>query len=309
MALPITPFTLLLALTTPAGAGLTYPELPVAVPDRSFKPLTQCLDPILQRLLEKAVIADAKRAKLVGDGRMAVGLVDLREPASPRFAHVNGDKMIYAASLPKLVPLLAAHVMLDAGTLKDSPALQHDMARMIRVSDNDAATAVIDRMGMEKMNAVLLDPRFKLYDKEKGGGLWCGKRYARSGKRYPEPMAGLSHAATAVQVCRFFYLLATGRLVSHKSTLSMLGHLSKPGIRHHLVAGILARAPKATMYRKSGSWKHWFSDSVMVWGPGWRRYILVGLIEDGTGAQILRELVPLAEDCLLRREPKYPGEE
>ena len=47
-------------------------------------------------------------------------------------------------------------------------------------------------------------------------------------------------------------------------------------------------------------------DSVLVWGEGWRRYILVGLVEDAGGEQILRELVPVAERVLQQSREKNP---
>lgn len=65
----------------------------------------------------------------------------------------------------------------------------------------------------------------------KPGGLWVGKKYAQTGKRMPEPIKGLSHAATASQVCRFYYQLAMGNLVSRE----MLEILVNPEIDHKFV--------------------------------------------------------------------------
>ena len=46
---------------------------------------------------------------------------------------------------------------------------------------------------------------------------------------------------------------------------------------------------------------HFHSDSVLVWGPEWRRYILVAMVESDGGERILRDLVPVVEDVLQRR--------
>ena len=58
-------------------------------------------------------------------------------------------------------------------------------------------------------------------------------------------------------------------------------------------------APKAQLFRKSGSWRTYHSDSILVWGndPN-RRYILVALIDDPNGEQIIRSLVKPIERVL-----------
>ena len=52
-------------------------------------------------------------AKLLGKKKMAVGLVDISDPYHVKFAQVNGDEMMYAASLPKIAILLAAYVSFE----------------------------------------------------------------------------------------------------------------------------------------------------------------------------------------------------
>jgi hypothetical protein len=42
----------------------------------------------------------------------------------------------------------------------------------------------------------------------------------------------------------------------------------------------------------------WHADSVLAWGPEWRRYILVALVESTHGERMLRKLVGVAEDTL-----------
>jgi len=143
-----------------------------------------------------------------------------------------------------------------------------------------------------------MDPRYKLYDMEKGGGLWVGKRYSKAGKRIPDPISGISHCASATQVCRFYYLLASGKIISPQRSRQMLGDLSAPGVYHKFVKELEGHVPLDRIYRKSGTWKTYHSDSVLVWGEEWRRYILVALVESGRGEQILRDLVPMVESLL-----------
>ena len=77
----------------------------------------------------------------------------------------------------------------------------------------------------------------------------------------------------------------------------MLDILADPEINHKFVYTLSQIAPNAKLYRKSGGWRNWHADSVLVWGPE-RRYILVALVKDRDGEKILRELVTAAEEAL-----------
>ena len=202
--------------------------------------------------------------------------------------------------MPKIAILLAVFQAVEDGEVQLTPALNKNLNDMIRVSSNRAAARNFNLVGFEKIREVLTDPRYKLFDPERGGGLWVGKPYSKEGKRVGDPLKNISHAATATQVCRFYYLLATGRLINPERSRQMLEILADPGVHHKFVHTLELRAPRARLFRKSGSWKIWHSDSVLVWGPEWRRYILVGLVEDRRGEQIMRDLVPAVEEVLER---------
>jgi beta-lactamase class A len=156
---------------------------------------------------------------------------------------------------------------------------------------------------MHKIETVLEDPKFGFYDEKRGGGLWVGKRYASNGPRVGDPMHNISHGATATQVCRFFYLLHTGRLINEARSEQMLADLADPHLHHKFVSQVEARAPGARMYRKSGTWKQWHADSIMVRGTNWRDYILVGLVESEKGESILRAVLPTVEELIV--PPEY----
>ena len=113
---------------------------------------------------------------------MAVGLVDLSNPTAPRFAQVNGNTMMYGASLPKLMVLLAAFQGFETGALKDTPEVHRDLIDMIRRSDNLAASRMIGRIGLRKIEALASDPRYQFYDPKKGGGIWLGGTYSHGGE-------------------------------------------------------------------------------------------------------------------------------
>lgn len=290
---------LILVVSCNCACAQEAPRLPVTVPDRSWLPLAKHVDSTLQARLVSRLTSRREWRDLIERRKLAVGLVDLADPAAPRFARVNGNVEMYAASLPKIAILLAAFDRFQQGRLDRTPEVDRDLNAMIRVSDNAAATRMIDRLGgLMAINAVLSNPRYGFYDEKKGGGLWVGKRYAKLGKRLPDPLNGISHAATVAQVCRFYYQLATGRLVSPQASRDMLEILSDPAIEHKFVKVLHQTAPMADLYRKSGTWKNWHADSVLVWGKQWRRYILVAIVESSKGEALLRDLVPLAEQVL-----------
>jgi beta-lactamase class A len=118
---------------------------------------------------------------------------------------------------------------------------------------------------------------------------------------------GMSHGASVTQVCRFYYLLVLGKLVSRDRSKQMLDMLENPGIHHKFVNTLDRIVPDAKLYRKSGTWQQWHSDSVLVVGPHWRRYILTAIIEDPGGEQILRDLVPAVEEVLQEKSRQTPG--
>jgi beta-lactamase class A len=278
--------------------------LPVLACAAGWQPLYESVDPGLQAAMEMRVQGNPEWAKLTSRKKMAIGLVDL-SGETPRFARVNGDQMMYAASLPKIAILLSAYVSFEDGSLPETDEFHKDLGDMIRVSSNSAATRLIDAIGMTKIQAVMKDPQYGFYDEKRGGGLWVGKRFAKSGPRVGDPINNISHGATATQVCRFFYLLASERLINPQRSRMMLADLSDPHLHHKFVSQVEERAPGAGMYRKSGTWKQWHADAIMVHGTHWRDYILVGLVESENGENILRRVLPVMEELIVPLE--YAG--
>jgi beta-lactamase class A len=272
--------------------------LPYTISSKQLKPLRELIDFKLQGELEKKLNSNPKWKNLIRAKKMAVGVVDIKDPYKIRFARVNGNEMMYAASLPKIAILLASEQAFEDGSLEETEEIQEDMKLMIAKSDNAASTRMIDRLGYKKIEEVLTDPRYNLYDEEYGGGLWVGKRYASDGPRYPDPILGLSHSATVSQVCRFYYLMAFGQLVSFERSAEMLDIMVDPKLHHKFVNSIEKIDPDAKLYRKSGTWQNYHSDSILVWGGKWRKYILVALIEDKNGETIIRNLLPQVEEIL-----------
>jgi beta-lactamase class A len=301
----VVPLLFLQALALPLAGGAPdrapRPEaaqrLPLE-PNGRETPLRERQDPDMQAALQARVNAESSWRALARAGRMSVGLVDFRDPGHPRYAAVNGDTMMYAASLPKIAILLAAFQAFEDGRLRQSAEVVDDLAAMIQRSDNPAATRMVDRLGLAAIARTLTAPAVRLYDAATGGGLWVGRAYAQDHAVLPDPLKGLLHAATAYQVCRFYYLLANGQLVSSERSAQMLAILAGTTLTHKFVYHLKDTSSLDHVYRKSGTWRDWHADSALVWQDDGRRYILTGLVEDAQGEQILRDLLPAAEEVL-----------
>lgn len=252
-------------------------------------PLRERYDPDLQEGLE-AVLERLGLADHAARQRLCVALVDVTDLDQPRVAEVNGDHMMYAASLPKIAILLGAFVEVERGRLPLDQTNIDSMTRMIRVSSNSDATRMLNLVGKQRVNRILRSEKYRLYDPSVNGGLWVGKEYAQGSAFERDPLHNLSHGATAMQAARFYYLLEAGELVNPRLTRLMKSMLGEPGIRHKFVKG-LADMPGVRIYRKSGSWQHWHADSALVEAEG-RKYILTALAEDARGGDWLTALAP-----------------
>jgi beta-lactamase class A len=242
----------------------------------------------LQRQLD-ATLASLDLDKAVKNKKLSVALVDITNLNEPRLAEVNGDRMVYAASLPKIAILLGAFVDIEEGRMVLDSSTRESLTQMVRVSSNQEATRMLNRVGKDHLLDILQSGKFHLYDPQVNGGLWVGKEYGKSPAFKRDPLHNLSHGATAIQVARFYYLLETGQLVSGGLSAEMKAMLGNPGINHKFVKG-LADFPDAKIYRKSGSWRQWHADSALVEDDG-RKYIIVGLAEDASGGAWLSRLI------------------
>lgn len=291
--------------TPPAVVPVAIEEITTTVKE-VFVPEEEAPESIRLRQLRSAELNAELKAKLnanpiwrdlIRKKRMSVGIVDLSDKENVRYADVNGRHMMYAASLPKIAVLAAAHDAIERGELKESDEVKRDMRLMIAKSNNAATTRMIDRIGFNHIERTMTDPDLKLYDPEFGGGLWVGKRYAAGGKRHPDPMKGISHAATVEQICRYFYLLANDEMISPEACQKMRSYLVDPELHHKFVSVLDRVAPNAKVYRKSGSWSTFHADVAMVQGPE-RNYIITALIDDPRGESIIRELGSVLDKML-----------
>jgi beta-lactamase class A len=129
------------------------------------------------------------------------------------------------------------------------------------------------------------------------------------GRRIGDLIDNISHGATATQVCRFFHQLTPGKLSNKRRSARMPGDLADPRLGHKFVSPVRERAERAErenvnakMFRKSGTWKQWHADAIVVQGTQWRDDILVGLIESPNGENIIRRVLPAVEELIVPLE-------
>lgn len=246
-------------------------------------------DPVLQKGLVR-YLNSLKLGRAADQKHLSVVVVDITDPFSPRMAYVNPNEMMYAASLPKIAILLGAFERISKGQMTLDEDTLEMLKKMIRNSSNEAATEILNRVGKDYVNELLQSPRYRLYDPEKNGGIWVGKEYDRSPAYDRDPLHNLSHGATALQVARFYYLLETGQLVSPELSQLMKSILGQPAIEHKFVKGLKEIHPESRIYRKSGTWKQYHSDSAIIEHDG-RRYIAVALAKSRHGEKWLSDLI------------------
>lgn len=250
-------------------------------------------DPELQGRLDRAVDRNGLR-DLARAGKFSVAIVDLDDPTAPHLAEVDGRRMIYAASIPKIAVLYAAFQARKEGRLEIDAAFHETLTQMCRVSSNVAASAAIRKVGFPYIASVLWQSG--LYDPRLGGGLWVGKAYGGANDYWHrDPVANLSHGATAVSLARLLTLLAQDKLVDAKSSAEMREILGNPGLHHKFVRGLDSRP--STICRKSGSWSQWHGDAALVQRDD-RRYVAVALCESDEGQKILEGLILALDDCV-----------
>jgi beta-lactamase class A len=252
---------------------------------------------VLETALKKEFQGEYKQA--IENKKAAFVVVDITDLQHPKVAGVNPDVMLYAASMPKIAILLGAFVKIESGEISLDEETRSELTRMIRKSSNEAATAVLKRVGIENLAEILQSEKYRLYDPEHNGGLWIGRDYSGGPLWKRDPLHKISHGATAMQAARFYYLAVTRRLVSEQYFDDFSEIMSNPGIEHKFVKGIKKSNPDAEIYRKSGTWKKFHADSgVIVDKEAGYQYIIVALVEHQRGADGLARFAAVVDETM-----------
>jgi len=275
---------------------LVFTALPAQAQRAALPDLRAAQDRGLQRGLEQ-VVHELGLDHPVATGQLSLALVDVSRGTAPRLAMLNGDDMVYAASLPKIAILLGVMAESELGRLTLDATRLATINNMIRFSSNDDASRALSWIGGSRLAEILQSERFGLYDAKGKGGLWVGKAYGKEAAFQRDPVRNLSHGATAFQVARLYYLLANDALLTPRFNALMKDALSRPGIHHKFVKGLDSR-PGVQIFRKSGSWRDFHADSALV-EIGEQRYIIVGLAQHASGGQWLELLAPRLHDLIV----------
>lgn len=280
--------------------GMTTVLVGTAAASSEFPVLDAAVDPELQRAMDES-LQELRLDRAVAEKRLAVSLVDITDVYHPRMAEVNGNVMLYAASLPKIAILLGAMQKSYDGLLPLDTELRAKLDRMIRHSSNVDASDVLSIVGEEYLAELLQSEDYEFYKPDQGG-LWVGKSYGKSRAWQRDPLFNISHGASGREVSRFYYMLATNQLVSPKSSEIMREILSESAISHKFVSGMRRAHPEAHILRKSGTWQTYHSDSAIIERDE-KRYIVVALANDPNGSKWLEKIVVAMDEIIFSREP------
>ena len=244
----------------------------------------------LQALFDQSIEAN-KLDRYIEKNELSVTLVDITDVDNPKLAHANGHTSFYAASLPKLAILLAVYEEAHLGNLELSSDINEAMVNMIRHSSNRDATLLYNLVGAERIAEILQSDRYKFYDEEAGGGLWVGKPYGKQGAWKRDPLTNFSHAANGLQVARFYYMLQRNELTDPSYCPLIKDVLSDSAIEHKFVKGLKSENPTAEIFRKSGTWRNYHSDSAIVESKNGHTYIAVALSNTPNGGVVLEQVI------------------
>ena len=287
------PLLLLLALL-PVLAGLSHAADPV------YPDLRDSHDAEFQAELDAAFAHD----KLFWDGvrkkEISVVIADVTDLEHPKVAWYNPEVMLYAASMPKIAIALGALVEVDLGTLQLDDELHQQLVRMIKKSSNRDATAVLNKVGIPRLEEILQDERYgKLYDPEYGGGLWVGKPYSKGAAVKRDPLHNLSHGASAMAGARFYYGIMTGSILGGRYTPLLKEMFGEPGIKHKFVKGLDQREGLA-IFRKSGTWRDFHADSGVFVRDN-LSYIAVAIDHHPAAGRGMTTGIRTVDDLMLKR--------
>jgi beta-lactamase class A len=234
------------------------------------------------------------RAKYgMADTQTAAGVLDLR---TFRLAMLHPDREEYAASVPKIGILLAYFVLTPQAATNLPPETRHQLGLMAKASSNEEAARFSQEMGLKQVQDVVTSQGF--YDASRGGGIWVGKHYGKSGERYGSPAGDNSHAATIRQLLRFFLLLEQEKLVSPEASRTMRQIFASPEIPHDQIKFVKGLAGRdVQIIRKWGSWEDWLHDTAVVTGPN-RHYIIAALTKHPRGDEYLEDFARAIDDLV-----------
>jgi beta-lactamase class A len=287
--------------------------------------------PELQKLVDEAARAAVARFGEKGftEKHLAVTLVDVTDPRSPRRASFRGAEPIYPASVVKLFYLAAAHRWLEDGRLKETEELNRALHDMIVDSSNDATHFVVDALSGVSNGAELSPSELKDWADKRAavnryfaslsyavgdGGInvvqkpWCEGPYGRE-RQFLGPKFENRNKLTTDATARLLADIALGRAVTQARSARMMelmkrdfsGTSKDPDDQAHGFTGI-ALEPGVRYWSKAGWTSTTRHDAAYLELPDGRRLVLVTFTTDHATE---RDIIPtVAREILktLKRE-------
>ncbi len=262
---------------------------------QSFRlPHDVALDAELQTELEALESRIAEDLNIPPAAR-AFGVLDLSDL---RVAMIRPDEMFYGASVPKICIVMAYFATHPEAVENLDPEVERELKLIIKRSDNELAAKYGKIVGLDAIQEMLQSRQYRFYDKEHGGGFWCGKHYGIAEPRMGDPVHDHSHGVTVRQCLRYYLMMEQGRLVNAQVCARLKEIFAAPELEFHdkdFVRGLAGRDVK--ILRKGGLWEDWHLDTARI-QHGRRAYILAGMVHHPNGEQYLAQMAAAVDDLL-----------
>lgn len=285
------PASVPLALITPAPAVTSSPT-PIPSPSPTLAPATPSPSPagFGGAILGIDAAVAAKVGSLVEASGADAAFVVADGPAGTILLERKADEVVFSASLYKLGVLLEAETRIEKATLKPTdritvtlsdqrdggsftPAgsvitIEQALERMITLSDNASALALVRTFGTAAIHATLAREGLP------------GQRFTSQGS-----------VTTARTIATFFGELSRGALVSVAASERMLARLSRQRVTDRIPAALPAGV---VLGHKTGNLSFVTHDAGLIKGPGAVPIVLVVLTWNSTEekrSQLIRDVV------------------
>ena len=276
---------------------------PLRAAEPTYPDLRDSHDAELQAELDAAFAGNKSFWEGVRKKQFSVVVADVTDLEHPKVAWYNPELMLYAASMPKIAIALGALVEIDLGNLQLDDELHQQLVRMIKKSSNRDATAVLNKVGIARLEEILRDERYgKLYDPEFDGGLWVGKPYSKGAAVKRDPLHNLSHGSSAMAAARFYYGIMNGSILGNRYMPLLREMFGEPGIKHKFVKGLQQREG-LEIYRKSGTWRDFHADSGVFVREN-LRYIAIAIDRHPAAGLRMTSGIRIVDDLMLKRTAK-----
>lgn len=269
----------------------------------------------LQDALDRIVAERlAKNTPPLSPDRVRVALVDLQDPARPRYAQVNGFVKTYPASVIKMIYLGYVFHLASRGKLAITPEVERRLHLMIHPSSNAATGWIVDLWSGARHDALMSPQELKDFayarnacnrwlrslgildinanQKTWEGTIPEGERQFLSDGNFGAPWTN-RNSMTAMAAARYLQLLAQGALTGPETDAAMLGYMRRDVAEQPYQARRIAGgAPKgAVVWSKSGTTADTFHDAGIVRLENGRTFILVVfIVGEGPKGEFIRNV-------------------